>query len=215
MLGFGRSLRDVEYGKLSVHTVSFSDLKRSTNAMRRRISNKEIPDQRSYLLRYTGWEGREFFFEYRANGKVIKDSICQYLAEEDLSTSNVADKSRYVFGIAVYEEVARYFDRVSDGFISPRHRRDVRHIHVLEEHNALMLKRVEMLANDNSIRLSREIDCIKSELKSLVDGLRLLKIMLIMRMGWQEQGDLRPIAAKIREFGVKNKQILQRAPDLL
>lgn len=215
VLGFGRTDAGGDYGRLSSHLVSFKDLQRATVITIQRIKERAFSDQLSYLLRYRSSTGGTFFYEKQVSVRVIKESLTQYLSGCDKGVSNPPNYARYAFGVAVYEELARYFMRVSAGRISPKHRRDVRHLHVLEEHNNLMVKRIECLEKGEAAHPSIDLHSIKAEFRSIAQGLRLMKLMLMMRIGWQDQADLRAVAQRLRELGIRNERVVSKLHNLL
>jgi hypothetical protein len=214
VLGFKKIQTHQEYGRLSTNMVSFDDLVCAVAAIRYRINSGQVADQYTYLLRYRPYDSAAFFFEREFGVDIVRRSLEQYLSERDDNTSNPVDPARYSFGAGVYEAAAEYFLSVSEGNISPQHRRDVRHLHVLEEHNSLMIRRIDKL-KEYYPNARDAFDGVRSDLRSVVQGLQVLKIMLMMRIGWQEDGDLRPVARKLGELGRTNRSVLQRLHNLL
>jgi hypothetical protein len=203
----GTCSRNRIYGRLDSYAVTFDDLRDASKNVVNGVLRGVIPNGPSFMIRRLSTRAVTEIDGTVLDIALVRRSIADYLecrsAKPDQTTTR-----QYAYGHDVFEELARYFRRVTSNEIADNCRRDVRHLHVIHEHHNLMSQRlctINMRANDSRIdTVAKAFTCLASELQ-------LLKIRLMMRSNWRGPGDFSAIASNIEAIGSRTRSLMERA----
>ena len=198
---FGRSETGNTIGQLGTHLVSFTDIQRSVASIRHEIVANQQRDLLSVFCRLLPTEDVDPVYALELSAEEIASAMRDYLAGVVPRPPNSLKQGEFVFGTKVFSELANYFVAVAEGSIGESHRRDVRHIHVLEEHHKLMFTRFMTLLDRGRISNPEGIHKQALRINEIALQLKFTKIRMMAWSSQMEASKFKTIAQKVQRLG--------------
>lgn len=211
VVGLGKTSPTEEYGRLGDYRITNEELRSAAASMEAGTRARSFAGGLSVLLRYRPPGEALFPFETEPRLDLIKAAINEYVNCTEPLTANALRPNEQVYGAAVFPELVRYFHQVTEQLISGKHRRDVRHLHVLEEHHRLMASRITALSSRGLIPDTERATQVASQFQELATALQLQKLRVIKNYHWQAHADFRWLGQQLTTLGERSRRLMERA----
>ncbi|WP_047395822.1 hypothetical protein [Chitinibacter sp. ZOR0017] len=199
--GFGLEDGDI-YQKFSFYKVDSSLIQAAISSMSEMIKSGQIHDQNSLFVKARIYDFADYPYGYPFNLDLLKSDLLDYINGLNSRESNNFYTKRVSFGVAVYDVLIEYFLLLDKDIksIPERQRADIRHIHVLEEHKRILVKKMMYIAEKYSVNFDDEI----AQCKNVSSALMKIKIILL---NTNKPANFARIAANLAKIKVFDKEV--------
>jgi hypothetical protein len=193
-LGFGRGERGKFFGKFGSHRVSFREVDAALTSLRAHIDAGRVHEQVTFFFK--PFVRPDYAPSFQVDLVAVRAAIVDYLESTTLYGRYHCNSTKLRFGLGVYDELDRYFSRISEG-LPVTERYDMRHAHVLLEHKQVMHDRLLYLQRKELLPSTAETERLVLQCRQQMQELRMVKLLAIKNLAKPDPGYANAMRARL------------------